>query len=53
MVKRTKKGTIRKHNIINGKIIVDRGQLVTMDMPKLLENHHAMTADLMHKAQWT
>jgi hypothetical protein len=24
-----------------------------MDMPKLLENHRAMTADLMRKAQWT
>ena len=41
------------YTIINGKIIVDQGQLVTMDMPKLLENHHAMTADLMRKAQWT
>ena len=41
------------YTIINGKVIVDQGQLVTMDMPKLLENHHAMTADLMRKAQWT
>ena len=39
------------YTIINGKIIVDQGQLVTMDMPKLLENHNAMTADLMRKAQ--
>ena len=41
------------YTIINGKVIVDQGQLVTMDMPKLLENHRAMTADLMRKAQWT
>ena len=41
------------YTIINGKVIVDQGQLVTMDMPKLLENHHAMPADLMRKAQWT
>jgi cytosine/adenosine deaminase-related metal-dependent hydrolase len=40
------------YTIINGKIIVDQGQLLTMDVPKLLENHHAMTADLMRKAQW-
>ena len=44
--------TKTSYTIINGKIIVDQGQLVTMDMPKLLENHHAMTADLMRKAQW-
>ena len=25
------------YTIINGKVIVDQGQLVTMDMPKLLE----------------
>ena len=41
------------YTIINGKVIVDQGQLVTMDMPKLLENHRAMTADLMRQAQWT
>ena len=40
------------YTIINGKIIVDQGQLLTMDVPKLLENHHAMTADLMRKVQW-
>ena len=44
--------TKTSYTIINGKIIVDQGHLVTMDMPKLLENHHAMTADLMRKAQW-
>ena len=43
--------TKTSYTIINGKIIVDQGQLVTMDMPKLLENHHAMMNDLMSKAQ--
>ena len=36
--------------IINGKIIVDQGQLVSMDMQHLLSKHRAMTADLMGKA---
>jgi cytosine/adenosine deaminase-related metal-dependent hydrolase len=36
--------------IINGKIIVDQGQLVSMDMQHLLSKHRAMTADLMSKA---
>ena len=43
--------TKTSYTIINGKIIVDQGQLMTMDMPKLLENHHVMMTDLMQKAQ--
>ena len=38
------------YTIINGKVIVDQGQLVTMDMQKLLENHRALTRDLMDKS---
>jgi len=38
------------YTIINGKIIVDQGQLVSMDMQHLLSKHRAMTADLMSKA---
>ena len=38
------------YTIINGKIIVDQGQLVSMDMQNLLSRHRAMTADLMSKA---
>ena len=38
------------YTIINGKIIVDQGQLVSMDMQHLLSKHRAMTADLMGKA---
>jgi 8-oxoguanine deaminase len=38
------------YTIINGKVVVDSGQLATMDMPKLLANHRAMTLDLMQKA---
>jgi cytosine/adenosine deaminase-related metal-dependent hydrolase len=37
------------YTIINGKIIVDQGQLVSMDMQHLLSRHRAMTADLMAK----
>ena len=35
------------YTIVNGKVIVDKGMLVTMNMTKLLERHNAMTADLM------
>ena len=35
------------YTIVNGKVIVDKGMLVTMNMTKLLEQHKAMTADLM------
>ena len=38
------------YTIINGKIIVDQGQLVSMDMQHLLSRHRAMTADLMSRA---
>jgi len=35
------------YTIINGRVIVDQGQLVSMDMPNLLAKHRAMTADLI------
>ena len=35
------------YTIVNGKVIVDKGMLTTMNMTKLLERHNAMTADLM------
>ena len=35
------------YTIVNGRIIVDKGRLATMDMAHLLERHGAMTADLM------
>ena len=35
------------YTIVNGKVIVDKGMLVTMNLTKLLERHNAMTADLM------
>ncbi len=38
------------YTIINGKIIVDQGQLVSMDMQHLLSKHRALTADLMSRA---
>jgi cytosine/adenosine deaminase-related metal-dependent hydrolase len=38
------------YTIINGKVIVAEGQLVSMDMSKLLANHAAMTRDLMERA---
>ena len=38
------------YTIINGKVIVEEGQLVSMDMRKLLANHAAMTRDLMERA---
>jgi 8-oxoguanine deaminase len=37
------------HTIVNGKSIVESGQLKTMDMARLLTNHRAMTLDLMAK----
>jgi len=40
------------YTIINGKVIVDQGQLVTMDLPTLLKNHRAMTTDLIRKVHW-
>ena len=42
--------TKASYTIINGKIIVDQGQLVSMDMQNLLSRHRAMTADLMSRA---
>ena len=38
------------YTIINGKIVVQEGQLVTMDMNKLLLNHSNMTRNLMEQA---
>jgi cytosine/adenosine deaminase-related metal-dependent hydrolase len=36
------------YTIVNGKVIVDQGQLQTMSMTKLLERHSAMTINLMN-----
>ena len=35
------------HTIINGRSIVEDGQLVTMDLGHMLEKHHAMARHLM------
>jgi len=35
------------YTIINGRVIVDQGQLVSMNMPNLLTKHRTMTADLI------
>jgi len=41
------------YTIINGKIIVAEGQLASMEMHRLLENHRRMAHDLMVKAGHT
>jgi 8-oxoguanine deaminase len=38
------------YTIINGQVVVADGALQTMDMQKLLRNHHIMSADLMQKS---
>ena len=38
------------HTIINGRIVVAKGQLASMDMDRLLSNHWRMAHDLMVKA---
>ena len=37
------------YTIVNGKVIVDQGRLTTMNMAKLLEQHSAMTNDLISR----
>ena len=37
------------YTIVNGKVIVDQGRLTTMNMAKLLEQHSAMTTDLISR----
>ena len=37
------------YTIVDGKLIVDQGRLKTMDMTKLLEQHNAMTTNLMNR----
>jgi len=38
------------YTIINGRVIVDQGQLASMDMQHLLAKHRRMTADLIERA---
>ena len=35
------------HTIVNGQSVVENGQLVTMDMGRMLERHAAMAHHLM------
>ena len=37
------------YTIVNGKVIVDQGRLTTMNIAKLLEQHSAMTTDLISR----
>ena len=39
-----------RYTIVNGKIIVEDGHLISMDINRLLTRHRAMTADLMDLA---
>ena len=38
------------HTIINGKLVVKNGQLTTMDLNALLQQHHALSIDLVNSA---
>jgi cytosine/adenosine deaminase-related metal-dependent hydrolase len=35
-----------KHNIVNGRVVVRDGQLTTLDLPRLVERHNRLAADL-------
>jgi cytosine/adenosine deaminase-related metal-dependent hydrolase len=35
-----------KHNIVNGRVVVRDGQITTVDLPRLIERHNRLAADL-------
>jgi cytosine/adenosine deaminase-related metal-dependent hydrolase len=34
------------HSIVNGRVVVRDGQLATLDLPRLIEHHNALAAQL-------
>ena len=39
-----------KHSVVNGRVVVRDGQLATLDLPRVIERHNRLAAQLAHAA---